>query len=182
MFETCFTSCFLLWHSDLWVNLVMMLRSSCLSHFWHQWHSFTWIIDYLAETLYVVPNFQKFLIYLGRDIGYHGSELTIQRGSRCSISWPDLFWFLRFLMGCIVATDIFNPGRIPLIHRSSPIFAVPLPFSISTLEDLILKIWVSIKEYLQILGFSGSWSKLCICKATSSSVGRKKSWFYKCNN
>lgn len=121
-----------------------------------------------------------FPVYLVRDTGYRGSELTTQRGSRCSISWPDLFWLLHSLTGCIFASE---SGRILLMHRNSPIFDVPLPFYISILEDLILKICISIKAYLQVLlGPSGSCSKFSIWKATSSSVGRKKNRFSKHNS
>lgn len=67
-----------------------------------------WVTDDLLETLSVLPDFHKILIYLARDTEYHESEVSTQRRSRCGMSWLDLSWPLCPLMGCIVASDIFK--------------------------------------------------------------------------
>ena len=92
----------------------------CLSLFWHRWHNFRWIMDYPAETWYVLLNFDKFPIYLARDIGI--MEMSWLHRGEVGLVYVDFFWLLSSPVGFKVTSDIFNIGRILLIHRNSPIF------------------------------------------------------------
>ena len=87
----------------------------------------------------MLSNVHEFLMYLATDAEGHGSEVTPQRGS-AGVGLGLTSLAPGSLMGRTVCSDIFGTSRVLLEPRGSGFFAVPLPFPISILEELMLQI------------------------------------------
>lgn len=84
LFHACVTY-FLLCHSDLRLNLAMVVPHACPTS---DTNGLVLQMDYRfsGRDLICAPDFHKSLTRLARGTGYGGSEMTTQRWSRCGVS------------------------------------------------------------------------------------------------
>lgn len=135
-----------------------------------------------GRDLVCAPNLHKFLIYLAQDTGYHGSEVTTERWSRCGVwAWPLVAsWFPSWGAYLLVTSSTLAESCL-CTEAAQFLLRCYAMASWKILYEKYEHLLRDIYQYLPI-GSSGSWSKLSICKATFFPVGRKKSQLYGCNN